>query len=230
MLTAFRSKKDVGMKFLFPIFASIALIISQGLMRLQNNPSLSATPAVVETQTLIVDAPLTTPVSETAINEMSLIPTAVVSDVVLAVNVEQTPAYAFGNPAGCAETVSADLSPDQMLANVQSALGNSYDLAALRQLHIWNGPLGTYMDVTQDPYIYEFTFNNFQHPFTYRADPVVTTFLNSGFVVWLRNYGGNFRLTAIPWYPVLSIQPGRNMSPPTGRRTVSPTTHTFTRS
>ena len=186
------------MKLLFLIFVSVALVISQGLIRLQNNVSFSATPAVIETQPIIVDAPITTPVSETSINEMSLIPTRVVSDVVLAVNVEQTSAYAFGNPAGCAETVSPDLSPNQMLANVQSALGNSYDLAALRQYYVWNGPLGTYMDVTQDLYIYEFTFSNFQHPFTYRADPVVTTFLNNGFVVWLRNYDGNFRLTAIP--------------------------------
>jgi hypothetical protein len=186
------------MKFLFPIFTSIALVISQGLVRLQDNAALSAAPAVTETQTFIVDAPVTTPTSETVNNAIALLPTTVVSDVVFAVNVEQTPAYAFGNPAGCAETVSPDLAPAQMLANVQSALGNSYDLAALRQYYIWNGPLGTYMDVTQDPYIYEFTFNDFQHPLTYRADPVVTTFLNNGFVVWLRSYGGNFRLTAIP--------------------------------
>jgi len=186
------------MKFLFPIFTSIALVISQGLMRLQNNTSFSATPTVVETQTLVVDAPVTNPVSETSNNEMSLIPTEVVSDVVLVVNVEQTPVYVFGNPAGCAETMSPDLSPNQMLANVQSALDSNYDLAALRQYYVWNGPLSTYMDVTQDPYIYEFTFNNFQHPSTYRADSVVTTFLNNGFVVWLRSYAGDFRLTAIP--------------------------------
>jgi hypothetical protein len=168
------------------------------LMSLQNNVSLSATPAEVEAQALVVNAPLTPPVSETFINEMPLIPAEVVSDVVFAVTVEQTPTYAFGNPAGCAEIVSAELTPNQMLANVRSVLGNSYDLTALRQLYIWNGPLGTYMDVTQDAYVYEFTFNNFQHPLTYRADPVVTTFLNNGFDVWLRVYAGDFRLTAIP--------------------------------
>ena len=186
------------MKLLFPVFASVALVISQGLTQLQNNASISTTPSIPETQTLFSDVPITTPTSETFVKAVSFIPTEVVSDVVLPVNFQPTPAYAFGNPAGCAETVSPDLSPDQMLANVQSALGDSYTLAERRQLYIWNGALGTYMDVTQDPNVYEFAFNNFQHPLTYRADPVVTTFLNNGFVVWLRVYGGNFRLTAIP--------------------------------
>lgn len=184
------------MKLLFPIFASITLVISQGLTRLQNNAIFSTTPSVTETQSSAAPAATFTP--ETQLNSPAFSTTEIVSEVVLPISVQTTSTYAFGNPAGCAATVSPDLTPDQMLANVQSALGTSYVLAERRQLYIWNGPLGTYMDVTQDAYIYEFSFNEFQHPLTYRADPVVTTFLNNGFVVWLRAYGGNFRLTAIP--------------------------------
>ena len=186
------------MKFLFPVFASLALFMSQGFTQLKNNAVISTTPTVAETQTLSVDVPVITSTPETIVNSVPPLPTEIVADVVFTVNIQQTPAYAFGNPAGCAAIDSPDITSDQMLANVQSALGDTYTLAERRQLYIWNGPLGTYMDVTQDPYVYEFTFNSFQHPLTYRADPVVTTFLNNGFVVWLRSYGGNFRLTAIP--------------------------------
>lgn len=109
--------------------------------------------------------------------------------------------YAFGNPAGCAEKTPADLSPESMLASVQSALGDEYDLAARRQLYIWNGPRESYVDVSHDLFVYEFIFDGFQHPLTYRADQVVTIFLNNGFTVWLRAYAGSFRLTAIPMSP-----------------------------
>ena len=175
------------MKLLFPIFASIALVISQGLTRLQNNTffSASALPAVVESQT-------------TSVNTPSSILQSITSQAALPAVVAQQNTYIYGNPAGCASAVAADLTADQMLMNVQSALGDTYHLAERRQLYIWNGPLGSYLDVTHDPYVYEFAFNEFQHPLTYRADPVVTTFLNNGFVVWLRSYGDSFRLTAIP--------------------------------
>lgn len=186
------------MKLLFPIFATVALVISQGLSKLQNNAVDSVVPLVTETQTLsdasqdVMNTPAVSMVSAPV-----TAPNAVV-EVALSVNVQPVSTYAYGNPAGCAATTPSDLAPEQMLANVQSALGDSYRLTERRQLYIWNGPLDTYMDVTQDPYVYEFTFNEFQHPLTYRADPVVTVFLNNGFVVWLRSYGGNFRLTAIP--------------------------------
>lgn len=105
--------------------------------------------------------------------------------------------YPFGNPAGCAEQLPEN-SGAVRLAQVQAALPGEYNLAERRQTYIWNGPLGVYLDVSNDPYVYEFVFNSFQPPLTYRADQVATIFLNNGFVVWLREYGGSFRLLAIP--------------------------------
>jgi hypothetical protein len=105
-------------------------------------------------------------------------------------------AYPFGNPAGCA--ADSDLAPDQMLANVQAALGESINLSERRQYFIWNGPQGTLLNVTDDAYAYEFVFNEYQHPLTYRGDQTATVFLNNGFAVWLRAYGGSFRLLAVP--------------------------------
>jgi len=186
------------MKLLFPIFATFALVISQGLSKLQNNTVDSVIPLVTETQTLPDAAPAVTNTPAAPVVSAPFTAPDVIVEVALPVNVQPVSTYAYGNPAGCAATIPSDLSPEQLLANVQSALGDSYRLTERRQLYIWNGPLGMYMDVTQDPYVYEFTFNEFQHPLTYQADPVVTIFLNNGFVVWLRSYGGNFRLTAIP--------------------------------
>ncbi|MEP6895353.1 MAG: LysM domain-containing protein [Chloroflexota bacterium] len=186
------------MKLLFPVFASIALVISQGLIRLQNNATPSVTPSVTGAQIIPVDIPVISSTSKSVTDAAPFTPTEIVSNAALPVNVQQQPAYFFGNPAGCASVGSPELTADQMLANVQSVLGNTYKLAERRQLYVWNGPLGSYMDVSQDSYVYEFAFNEFQHPLTYRADQVVTTFLNNGFVVWLRAYGGNFRLTAVP--------------------------------
>jgi len=186
------------MKFLFPIFASVAIVISQGFIRFQNSSNLSVTTPVAETQTAPLELPVVSPTPASPIAMVPVVPTETIANAALSANIQQSPAYGFGNPAGCASAAPANLTSEQMLANTQSALGTSYSLAERRQLYIWNGPLGTYMDATQDSYVYEFTFNEFQHPLTYRADPVVTTFLNNGFVVWLRSYGGNFRLTAIP--------------------------------
>jgi LysM domain-containing protein len=186
------------MKLLFPIFTSVALVISQGLTRFQNSMFFSATPTATETQARPADVSFVTSTPEAFFETVSLNPTAVAPAAVLPISIQPTPAHAFGNPAGCAATTSPNLSANEMLANVQSALGNAYNLAERRQWYIWNGPRGTYMNVSQDPYIYEFVFNSFQPPLTYRADQVVTIFLNNGFVVWLRSYGENFRLTAVP--------------------------------
>jgi len=107
-----------------------------------------------------------------------------------------SPAYAFGNPAGC--TVSAPTqSPAEMLANVQAQLPE-LDLSSRRLDYIYNGTLDSMVSVGDDPFVYEFSVNLYQSPFTYLADQTVTVFLQSGFVVWLRNYGGHFRLTAVP--------------------------------
>jgi hypothetical protein len=112
-----------------------------------------------------------------------------------------TPAYAFGNPAGCSSNDTLSLSPEEMLANVQSALGNKFNLAERRQTYIWNGELGTMLDVTQEKYAYEFRFNEFQPPLTYLGDQVAAVFLTHGFVVWFRLYDGFFRLLAVPMAP-----------------------------
>lgn len=109
----------------------------------------------------------------------------------------ESPAYAFHNPAGCAPTVPADLSPQAMLENVQVQIAGSLDLKDRNINYTWNGPSGSYIDISGDPSVYEFEINEFQPPFTYRADPVVTSFVQNGFAVWLRAYGGSFRLLAV---------------------------------
>jgi len=105
--------------------------------------------------------------------------------------------YSFHDPAGCSPSVPADLSPQAMLDNVQIQIGGSLDLKARSINYVWNGSLGTHLDISEDPYVYEFEINEFQPPFTYRADGIVTSFVQNGFAVWLRSYGDKFRLLAV---------------------------------
>ena len=84
------------MKLLFPVFASIALTISQGLLRFQNSAIFPTTTPVTETQTISVDIPALPSTPEQ--------PSATTLDVALPASFEQKPAYAFGNPAGCARS------------------------------------------------------------------------------------------------------------------------------
>jgi hypothetical protein len=111
---------------------------------------------------------------------------------------QETNVYSFGDPAGCLSSAQPDLTSEKMLANVQAALGDSVNLAQRRQTYIWNGELGTMVDVSESNYAFEFIFNEFQHPLTYKGDRVATIFLTNGFVIWFRVYDGNFRLLAIP--------------------------------
>ena len=106
--------------------------------------------------------------------------------------------YAFGEPAGCTSTTPDGLTTEQMLLNVEAQIGPEYDLAERRQTYIWNGEMGTMLNVMDDPYVFEFVFNGFQHPLTYRGDEVATIFMANGFVIWFREYADNFRLMAIP--------------------------------
>lgn len=122
---------------------------------------------------------------------------------------EITNQHAFGNPAGCAAQAPASDSASR-LANVQASLGESINLAERRETYTWNAPLGTFIDISNDPYAYEFTINEYQHPLTYRADQLVTVFLNHGFVVWLRAYNNSFRLLAIPMTPGVLESPWGN--------------------
>jgi len=108
--------------------------------------------------------------------------------------------YSFGNPAGCAAS-HPNLSSAEMLEKVQSELGDSLVLSERRMTYIWNGTLGAMMETKDDPFVYEFSINAFERPFTYQADQVATTFLVNGFVIWFRQYGSNFRLLAIPLVP-----------------------------
>jgi len=110
----------------------------------------------------------------------------------------QTTSYNFGNPAGCAATDPRYLSKDEMLANAQLDLGDSIDLSERRINYIWNAPQNTMMDISNDPYVFEFSVNEFVPPFTYKADAVATALLDQGFIVWFRSYGGQFRLLAVP--------------------------------
>ncbi len=109
----------------------------------------------------------------------------------------QPPTYAFGNPAGCSLNAPVG-SAVERLATVQQQLGNILNLSERRQLYIWNGTLNSMLNVTDDPFVFEFTINEFQPPYTYKADEIATIFLNHGFVVWFRGYGDSFRLLAIP--------------------------------
>jgi hypothetical protein len=109
--------------------------------------------------------------------------------------------YPFSNPAGCAPADVQVLSPEEMLAEVQAALSGEFNLAERRQTYIWNGELGSMVDVTTERFAYEFIFNSFAPPMTYLGDHVATVFLANGFVIWFRKYGGAFRLLAIPMTP-----------------------------
>jgi hypothetical protein len=115
--------------------------------------------------------------------------------------------YSFGNPAGCSNSAPVDTTPQAMLAKVQAELGTSVNLEERRQNYIWNGTLGTMLNVSQDQYVFEFEFNSFKPPLTYRGDHVATVFLANGFVVWFRGYGGKFRLLAIPMTPGVDASP-----------------------
>ncbi len=109
--------------------------------------------------------------------------------------------YPFGNPAGCASSAPLEPDPDAMLSAVQADLGSSFDLAKRRQAQIWNGELGSLVDVRQDRFAFEFEFNEAQPPLIYKGDQVASTFLAHGFVTWFRAYGGNFRLLAVAMRP-----------------------------
>ena len=114
--------------------------------------------------------------------------------------IEAAPAlYTYGDPAGCGE-FAPNPSSAEMLSNVQAQLPE-LDLASLRVDNVWNGPLQTLMSVGNDEFVFEFSVDIYQPPFTYLADKTMTVFLENGFVVWLRSYDGHFRLTAVPMIP-----------------------------
>lgn len=108
--------------------------------------------------------------------------------------------YVFGDPAGCSKP-PPNLSPGDMLSNVQEQLGDSLILNERRITYIWNGSLGSFVETARDPFVYEFGVNMFQPPFTYKGDQAVTIFVQNGFAVWFRSYGGIFRLMAVPMVP-----------------------------
>lgn len=105
--------------------------------------------------------------------------------------------YPFANPAGCSAT-PPNLSPEEMLLNVQKQLGDSLILDEKRITYIWNEELGSMIETVNDSFVYEFGVNDFQPPFTYKGDEALTIFLQNGFAVWFRSYGGIFRLMAVP--------------------------------
>ena len=174
--------------FILPGLLSLALLIAPGLAIPHAGDHVAADMAGTQ---------LSGNFSLTSV-ELPVIPASDFVSYELPAVEELAPLYAFGNPAGCSSVEPLGLSPEQMLANVQNAIGAEYDLAERRQTYIWNGEMGTMLNVTTDPFVYEFVFNEFQHPLTYRGDKVATIFMTNGFVVWFREYGGNFRLTAIP--------------------------------
>lgn len=175
-------------KILFPTFVSALLVVNQSFPQLQGILPLSE-PQTLSSglETLLTPAEVAQPSQALDFTET------------VAYQPENQTAslYPFANPAGCS-TVQPDLDPQQMLANVQNAIGSEYNLAERRQLYIWNGEQNSMLNVTDDPFVYEFVFNEFQHPLTYRGDKVATIFMTQGFIVWFREYSDSFRLTAIP--------------------------------
>lgn len=105
--------------------------------------------------------------------------------------------FPFSNPAGCPIDRPTDSSPAAMLKAVQREMAGDLLLEDHQVLYVWNGPLGSYIDISGDPDVYEFEINDYQPPFTYKADRLVTSFVQHGFSVWLRAYDGMFRLLAV---------------------------------
>jgi hypothetical protein len=109
--------------------------------------------------------------------------------------------FPFHNPAGCFPTKPDDLAPEVLLDNVQGQIGEDLILEDRSLKNIWSGSERSYVDISGNPYVYEFEINEYQPPFTYQVDHVVTKFVQNGFVVWLRSYGGHFRLLAVSLIP-----------------------------
>ena len=114
---------------------------------------------------------------------------------------QPTDSFSYHDPAGCAASVPDPLSPEGMLEKVQEQLADSLVLKGRSINYVWNGPLGSFVDISADAYVYEFEINEYQPPFTYRADQLVSIFVQNGFAVWLRSYGGSFRLLAVSMIP-----------------------------
>ncbi|MEN9561962.1 MAG: hypothetical protein RIR73_206, partial [Chloroflexota bacterium] len=193
----FLISSKIIVKIIFPIIASAAIILSQALSSLQDIfTSPTPTPAT-EAEVAHINLPTTVETLQTPPITESSAPAAESSESVSLQFEAPAITHPFANPAGCSIS-NPNLPPEQMLANVQNAIGTEYNLAERRQTYIWNGEQGSMVNVTADPFVYEFTFNEFQHPLTYRGDKVATIFLTQGFIVWFREYGDSFRLLAIP--------------------------------
>jgi hypothetical protein len=106
--------------------------------------------------------------------------------------------YTYGNPAGCAPEVPEDLSAQARLMKVQEQLDKEIVLKKRQVTYIWNGVIGSYLETAGTDLAYEFEVNEFQPPFTYLGDKTASIFVQNGFAVWFRGYGGNFRLLAVP--------------------------------
>ncbi|MBN8655293.1 MAG: LysM peptidoglycan-binding domain-containing protein [Anaerolineae bacterium] len=184
-------------KILFPIIASAIIILSQALSSLQDIFTLPTPIPATETEGTFTDLPAAVETLQTPPTVATTAPAFESSESTTVQFEEPAIIHPFANPAGCAIS-NPNLTPEQMLANVQNAIGSEYNLAERRQTYIWNGEQGSMINVTTDPFVYEFTFNEFQHPLTYRGDKVATIFLTQGFAVWFREYSDNFRLLAIP--------------------------------
>lgn len=178
--------------FLAPVLLSGMFAIAQGGQ--SQLPVSSGKPVIFATPTAVPAMPVETEPAIPVESSVELI-TAKIQPEVPAIF------YAFGNPAGCASSDPGNLTGAEMLANAQRDLGDAIIFSERRMNYIRNGPQNTMMNVTDDPYVFEFSVNLFQPPFTHKADAAVTALLNQGFVVWFRYYGGHFRLTAIPMIP-----------------------------
>lgn len=175
-------------KILLPAFASVILVVTQSFPRLQGMLPLPESQSLSsKLETLLTPAEIAQPAQALDLTE----------SIAYQPQSRAASLYPFANPAGCS-TAQPEPNPQQMLANVQNAIGSEYNLAERRQFYIWNGEQNSLLNVKDDPFVYEFVFNEFQHPLTYRGDKVATVFMTQGFVVWFREYNDSFRLTAIP--------------------------------
>ncbi len=185
-------------KLILSVLISSMLVSFQGLFSFVDASSAKQTELNTASDTSLISSAISQPVDQTNNAEVPSKNNSLLSNTAAAF---QLSSYAFGNPAGCAVTDPGYLSKDEMLASVQLDLNNSINFSERRINYIWNAAQNAMLDISNDPYVFEFAVDEFKPPLTYKGDTVATTFMEHGFVVWFRSYNGQFRLTVVSMLP-----------------------------